>query len=126
MAQVQALIIVASDDGRTVSMARRVGELMKIEAAAAVVVVAGEEIRVPVHLVWELDRPDILQSAVAQLSAEVVDDRACLHAAVGEVIERAEPEDYARVDTDYTVPGEDFERMRDAWARARDTPGKAA
>lgn len=113
MAKVQALVIVASDDRRTITLARCVGEMRAVDMDAAVVVVDGEDVRVPVHLVRGLDRPDVLQSAVAQLSAEVLDDRACLYAAVGEVIERAE-----RMETgEYAVPEEDHERMVDAWAR---------
>jgi len=126
MAQVQILVIGTGSDNRTATMARLVGELTAIEESTAIVVVDGEDVRVPVHLVWGLDRSDILESAIVQLSNEVLDDRACLYAAVGEVVERSEPVDYNLIDTEYVVPGEDFDRMRDAWGRVRDTPGEAA
>lgn len=113
MKRVQALVIMTSDDGRAVVMRRVVGELVKIEDNMAVLRTDFAEVRVPVNLVREMDKPNILQSAIAQLSAEVLDDKACLHAAVGEVIERAEP-----VETgEYVVDGEDYERMVDAFAR---------
>jgi len=126
MAQVQILVIGTGSDNRTATMARLVGELVGIDTDTAIVMVDGEEVRGPVHLVRALDRPDILKSAIAQLSNEVLDDRACLYAAVGEVVERSEPVDYNLRDTEYVVPGEDFDRMRDAWGRVRDTPGEAA
>ena len=117
MAKAQGLLIVMSEDRRVAKMTRVVGDCVGVENKTAILDVAGAEVRLPVHLVRGLDRPDILHSAVARFADEAADDRACLFAAVGEVVDKAEQLFFLGPWDEYTVPAEDYERMADAYAR---------